>query len=112
MHITVWKIYHNFIRTFTNLHNRRMGNSTLYPGCKTEPEILEHVFCDCTTVHVVWNLLGLTYRESAIQNNFAQWMEELLTNTTKEQQQVLFYGIWAIWKDRNRHCTKESTKQH
>ncbi|KAH1131616.1 hypothetical protein J1N35_002994 [Gossypium stocksii] len=56
--ITNWRIFHNLLPTFCNLHYRRLMGSAMCRRCHNGLESRKHVFTECPVTKEIWDKLG------------------------------------------------------
>lgn len=100
----MWKIFSDALPTFVNLFKRNSSKTNLCMICKSKPETLPHLFCQCPWVRRLWFACPFTFLILSETNfNLHHWLIECLTSLKLSdwEKGYLCTLMWHIWKCRN-----------
>ena len=76
----IWKLLHNCLPTFLNLHARGISSTKLCPLCNEEEESHIHLFLQCHFARACWHGSYLALHTSEfIDLTVQQWLKFLLS---------------------------------
>ena len=101
--VFLWYLGKGVILTKDNLAKRNWQGDKTCCYCH-EPETIRHLFFDCRSARMVWNLIHLATDISSptgVENMFGSW----LTNFDNHFRALALLGaastVWSIWQNRN-----------
>ncbi|XP_062011862.1 uncharacterized protein LOC133728462 [Rosa rugosa] len=101
--VFVWRLLKHIILTKAAL-NRRFGLADQvcnFCNCDVESDL--HIFKECNVIACLWlfSPLGLPARNHAA-TSLKEWIIDVIESLNKQQVDMFFILLWAIWSERNR----------
>ncbi|KAG8491705.1 hypothetical protein CXB51_015144 [Gossypium anomalum] len=100
--ITNWRLFHNFLPTFCNLHYRRLMRSAICRRCNNGSETREHVFKECPVAQETWSMLGFNWPSQEANSDFSDWLNNIFELFSFNQCRTIACALWVLWNPRNR----------
>lgn len=100
--ITLWRIFQNYIPTFTNLQNRKLQVLNACPLCHASEEYVVHLLGECLVCNQILNGVRVYLDPSS---NIQEWESRLATyfvNIYEDKRLYFAIACCAIWLSRNK----------
>ncbi|CAA0824192.1 Unknown protein [Striga hermonthica] len=102
----LWKCWHNWLGTNSNLHRRGAIVDLMCCWCGETEENLEHMLFLCPRAKLVWKLAGIWWHKMQSDNMcFRDWWEDLCnlsgSAANKERISLSTYLLWWLSRTRN-----------
>lgn len=98
--IFLWRFCRNNIPVRNLLRGKGVQIPILCPMCESDIEHLLHVFFDCDFAKQCWNVVGLQYDMSCVENA-SDWLLQKLGCESQEINGKIAKVLWGIWSARN-----------
>lgn len=96
----VWRALAQCLPTLTALHGKHVPVSKMCPVCNGEEESTLHALVKCPFAAQCWGDKGLLWVGSSF-GSFAEWLDEVLRLSRKDEYAEIVTLCWSIWKARN-----------
>ncbi|KAK5846010.1 hypothetical protein PVK06_002276 [Gossypium arboreum] len=100
--ITFWKIFHNYVPSYSNIYHKCLRASALYPRYLVSNETLEYIFRDFQLVFAIWGSLRITWPSEALIVSLQDWLLSIFTVSAGEVIRKVVCALWFIWHARHR----------
>ncbi|XP_060959129.1 uncharacterized protein LOC133030409 [Cannabis sativa] len=100
--IFAWRVMHNALPSASNLHHRRIINSSTCSLCTNAWESIGHALFSCKHAKAVWRCSDFSFDFTAASRMFeGDFLIQLSQLHTKSDLEMIICTMWFIWSDRN-----------
>lgn len=104
--MTVWKIWHNAIPTFSILNLHHLRCEIFCPFCGASDDSVSHLFFQCNFARAVWFGLPISLKVNRLMQFhtwFKAWIKRWRKNPSRFYESWIFVlvGLDVIWRYRN-----------
>ena len=99
-----WKACKNILPTKANLYHRGVIDNRTCEACALAPEIVGHLFWDCTITKEVWNLSNIPLDKNGLHHrDFMDFLWHLIFKQHVDTKlvELVIITAWSVWLSRN-----------
>ncbi|KAK8622060.1 hypothetical protein V6N13_097687 [Hibiscus sabdariffa] len=100
--ISIWRFFHNYLPTFSNLQERRISINSCCPLCCQGPDSVHHIIKERSFSSQIFYRLKLNLTASSTISNWKEWLSQVLMVLSVHDRKLFFIALWAIWGHRNK----------
>ncbi|KAK8979311.1 hypothetical protein V6N11_000461 [Hibiscus sabdariffa] len=100
--ISIWRFFHNYLPTFSNLQERRISINSCCPLCCQGPDSVHHIIQECSFSSQIFYRLKLNLSASSTISNWKEWLTQVSMVLSVHDQKLFVIALWAIWGHRNK----------
>ncbi|CAN1125061.1 Putative ribonuclease H protein At1g65750 [Linum perenne] len=113
MRIMVWRLVSEIVPSRATLRRRHIDVPDECAICGADSETYDHLFRDCQFAKDCWRnarLERLIQSTNTQQQNFHEWLTDLLNTGSPKQLEQMAAILWSVWREQNWRVWQNESK--